>query len=262
MRSGLLLPVGSLAACLWGAGLGCGPAPEAELGVRLVRAEGALGPLANGFDRLRVARAVCQIALQDGTLVAAAEADLDVSTAPGGQALALRRVPPGGGYFARVLGLGLDGSVAECGASGPFSLVAGERRVVTIEIGAPAAADPVCERLCTADADCSAGQLCPSPCARLDPPGECLRALCAPFNVGAACAAEADCAGLRCLTPAESYPDGYCTARCAEDSGCPPGSHCKVLGGWCLKDCAGAADCRAGYACAQVSGAALGCLPE
>jgi hypothetical protein len=266
MRSGFLQRIvqqlGCLVACAAGALAGCGPAPETQLGVRLVRAEDPLGPLAGGFDRMRVARAVCQIALQDGTLIAAAEANLDVSTAPGAQQLSLRGVPPGSDYFARVLGLGLAGDVVECGATGPFALATGERLEVTIEIGAPAADDAVCERLCTADADCPAGDLCPSPCARIDPPAECPRALCAPFNVGATCAADPDCGGLACLPETEGYPGGYCTAPCVEDAGCPPGSHCKTPGGLCLKDCASADDCRAGYTCALVSGAALGCLPE
>ncbi len=242
-------------------GAGCGPGPGGEIAVRLVRAEDPLGERAGGFDRLRVARAVCQIVGQGGGLVALAEAALDLTSAPGEQQLALGRVPAGDGYFARVLGLGLDGSVVECGATGPFSLRAGERLPVTLVIGAPPAGDPLCEGLCAAHADCPAGWLCPSPCARGEQGAECVRALCAPARVGAACATEEDCDGLTCLGEAEGYPGGYCSAACGAEVACPAASHCKPPG-QCLKACLGDADCRAGYACALVSGTDRGCLPE
>ena len=74
-----------------------------------------------------------------------------------------------------------------------------------------------------------------------------------PFDIGAACAADTDCARGTCLT---GLPAGYCTQESCDVVGCPSGSRCWNLGGQeeyyaCLQDCTQSSQCRGadGYLC-------------
>lgn len=72
---------------------------------------------------------------------------------------------------------------------------------------------------------------------------------------GAACEADADCAGGTCLT-GPLYPDGYCTvADCG--GGCADGSVCSTRNetqDFCAPLCESDVDCRDGYACTREGG--------
>lgn len=88
---------------------------------------------------------------------------------------------------------------------------------------------------------------------------------------GAACSADDECAGGRCITQdgfASSYPGGYCSGQCLEQSDCGDHGQCvQDLGrgvGTCYLACASDDDCkRDGYRCRKggPSGDAVLCLP-
>ena len=68
------------------------------------------------------------------------------------------------------------------------------------------------------------------------------------YVVGAACAANADCAE-RCER-GEDFPRGTCTVECRSDRDCPQGTSCiDREGGMCLVSCIDPFDCREGYTC-------------
>lgn len=69
-------------------------------------------------------------------------------------------------------------------------------------------------------------------------------------GIGAPCSPERACdPGLLCVSAA-AFPDGYCTAQCADGS-CPAGAICEpaITPALCLRGCGGAGECRAGYQC-------------
>ncbi len=71
--------------------------------------------------------------------------------------------------------------------------------------------------------------------------------------VGASCAMSSDCGpALACLTDANGFPNGYCTASCASVT-CPADSVCATVASSgltaCMNSCADASDCRTGYSC-------------
>jgi hypothetical protein len=67
--------------------------------------------------------------------------------------------------------------------------------------------------------------------------------------VGAPCARNADCPGMRCLTGGK-YPNGLCSYACDRNEDCPDYSVCIDRdGGVCLPLCDYAQDCREGYSC-------------
>lgn len=69
-------------------------------------------------------------------------------------------------------------------------------------------------------------------------------------DVGAPCAAAADCAaGLACVLDAR-FPGGYCSAVC-DDGLCPTGSTCdpSIAPPLCLDVCSDGSECREGYQC-------------
>src|SRR5262245_20548144 len=70
--------------------------------------------------------------------------------------------------------------------------------------------------------------------------------------VGAACAADGDCA-QRCLVNDRHFPGGMCTAACTRNADCPSGSVCVAEEtGVCVVSCAADADCAGfgrGFAC-------------
>src|SRR6266542_1934297 len=73
---------------------------------------------------------------------------------------------------------------------------------------------------------------------------------------GDPCVNDGDCDGhgAKCLTSAKgvSFPGGYCTTSCANNTACPSGTTCAVYddGSWCLKSCP-PSNCRDGYTCCK-----------
>ncbi len=138
-------------------------------------------------------------------------------------------------------------------------------RVCAPELDGVCIDEPVPE--CAQDEDCSSGQVCQA--------GSCIAAS-PPISVGAACAANSDCAGGLCLTLAGSR---FCSALCVWDTaqGCesygsdafcvlPLSSAPDETRGVCTELCNTAADCaQAGYECADIgvtiSGRTGTCLP-
>ena len=88
--------------------------------------------------------------------------------------------------------------------------------------------------------------------------------------VGSTCTADGDCDQGRCLLDepitSSTYPDGYCTRRCAVDADCGERGVCAPgffpgSGGGCYLGCEQDADCgRDGYRC-RASGDAGICAP-
>jgi hypothetical protein len=87
--------------------------------------------------------------------------------------------------------------------------------------------------------------------------------------VGSACATNGDCGAGRCMAAERitsvTFPGGYCTGRCVEDSECGARGLCApgFLGavGSCYLRCDGDPDCgRDGYRCRASSGTGV-CLP-
>lgn len=78
-------------------------------------------------------------------------------------------------------------------------------------------------------------------------------------TVGAACNTDDNCDadGVECLTKVMfgitlTFPRGYCTQSCQNNSQCPSGSGCVAAANSCLKTCSTASECRVadGYTCA------------
>src|SRR5690606_14094936 len=75
-----------------------------------------------------------------------------------------------------------------------------------------------------------------------------------------------DCDSI-CLTEAEGFVGGYCSAPCGAGVECPLGSVCTPVGddeALCLQACEAGTDprsCRAGYGCATGIGGPPICLP-
>lgn len=73
-----------------------------------------------------------------------------------------------------------------------------------------------------------------------------------PGPTGAACLADTDCLGGRCIV-GDRWPGGYCTvdqcaSDCGEQSGC---LESEEWGTFCALQCDGESDCRAGFACTR-----------
>lgn len=106
--------------------------------------------------------------------------------------------------------------------------------------------------------------------------GTCDQGICdggtATSTVGAPCTRDADCTGgvlaeAFCITAAEGYPGGYCSAPCqlvcADFSSICAGELAPLVGN-CYAGCVTAGDCRTGYDCVEVTtglGAFNACLP-
>lgn len=140
-------------------------------------------------------------------------------------------------------------------------------------------ADGCCPGACTiatdSDCDCPAVTCAEDACGRVSNAcgeerdcggcggGErCVQNRCETL-VGAACASDADCERLSCVSEAQSgFPAGYCTTDCERTADCPDGTVCDLLEGVCLRRCSTAAECRAsGYACTAVGAGSSACLP-
>ncbi len=72
--------------------------------------------------------------------------------------------------------------------------------------------------------------------------------------VGAECNTSDEC-DVECLGPSSSWPDGFCTVLCDDDTGCPSNARCvEENGGVCAFQCAGDTDCAflgTAYLCQQ-----------
>lgn len=63
-------------------------------------------------------------------------------------------------------------------------------------------------------------------------------------DVGARCDADADC-NVRCLTPGNDWPGGFCTVLCDTDNDCPENTRCiDEDGGVCAYSCDTDPDCQ------------------
>lgn len=75
-------------------------------------------------------------------------------------------------------------------------------------------------------------------------------------DIGEPCGSMSDCESY-CITEADGFPGGYCTAACDADNPCPSGSTCTPVGmgsSICLADCDPTSTdrtCRMGYGCAE-----------
>ena len=82
--------------------------------------------------------------------------------------------------------------------------------------------------------------------------------------LGSPCMREGDCEGSTCFT---DWPQGHCTASCAQGISCPTGATCYELSSsqgpefFCLQDCTEHAQCRQGYVCNRF-GALGSCGPK
>lgn len=133
-----------------------------------------------------------------------------------------------------------------------------------------------CRKPCTKDADCGREDY---ECSRINMPpltvgnGQELMVpdTCQPKTiavkftdqVGKACTADADCGGGRCALSG-SFPGGYCTGGCYEDSDCGSGGICRGNiyggGGDCFEGCSVDSDCARdaqGYGCLDADGVKL-----
>lgn len=87
---------------------------------------------------------------------------------------------------------------------------------------------------------------------------------------GSPCTLTDECAALeglapRCLTEAQGFDDGYCSANCTsgvDDCGGGAGCFDTISGGLCMAPCGSGADCRAGYECCAQGRSGGLCLPE
>jgi hypothetical protein len=153
--------------------------------------------------------------------------------------------------------------------------------------------DEVCAFVCSADTDCRNGYFCDVPddaetgiCDAIDttsPPADV--GLDVPIsdsgtdapsdtiepseaNYGAACEAASECtaaSGLppRCLSDAQGFSGGYCSATCAQGiDECGGNAVCldSSVGGLCVIQCEVASECRSAYECCSVEASAA-CLP-
>lgn len=85
--------------------------------------------------------------------------------------------------------------------------------------------------------------------------------------VGSPCTQASDCGQGRCETDdgMVTYPGGYCTGACLQDTDCGSNGSCTVPAagggaGTCYRNCGSDADCRDGYRCRANSGLKQ-CLP-
>lgn len=89
-------------------------------------------------------------------------------------------------------------------------------------------------------------------------------------SYGAPCDVTGECEALeglaaRCLTEAQGFEDGYCSANCTPGvDECGGGAGCfnTIQGGLCMAPCDGGADCRSGYECCAQGRSGGLCLPE
>lgn len=89
-------------------------------------------------------------------------------------------------------------------------------------------------------------------------------------NIGAACTSAAECAApggaeAFCLTEANGFPAGTCSAACdpAAANTCGDGAAClpTSVGGRCVSSCTAETTCRSSYECCNFGAGAL-CLPD
>jgi len=157
-----------------------------------------------------------------------------------------------------------------CGASLPCQDAAS---CLTYEDGSS-----YCAATCSASTDCRSGYVC-SASAKICLPdcrqgfscGSTLTCDAATGNcvgkpIGAACAANGDCASALCTlaqstSGGSAWSGGYCTALCSAATPCPSSAACVSYsdGSACAASCAANTDCRAGYVCSPGVGA---CLPD
>lgn len=153
------------------------------------------------------------------------------------------------------------------------------------------ASGAVCALLCESDTDCRNGYFCETPegadrsiCqgeSSGEPPvtdvgvpdaiEDAAVDVGAPpeANYGEACTEVSECTaanGLppRCLSDAQGFAGGYCSAPCASGiDDCGDGAICldTSVGGLCVRECGVAAECRDGYGCCSVEASAA-CLPS
>jgi hypothetical protein len=151
--------------------------------------------------------------------------------------------------------------------------------------------EKICSKSCTKDLDCPYNSLCADGkfCARkcymdwhcakpksvcrydgyrMEPYYDDLFHCTDAANLGAACAADADCtAGLTCKT-GEAYPDGFCTAACTTGTDCNKYGSNLCVDKYCQRGCTEGGSrgrdficSRHGYTCHQpVSGTGYMCL--
>lgn len=231
------------------------------------------GLRADGIDRSKVKNVLCQVSdssdkKYESTVVVDALASEQIATLP--------KIPAGPGYFARLLGRDQANTVIECAVTGPFTIPAGKSTAVTLVIQpALTVEDPGCVKKCTTHGDCPTSFYCGNRCADLTviPPTEqCTKALCRPLGVGERCAENPDCGvdgGLSCLSDAQGFKDGYCTAACVESDGasCRHGSQCAPIAKTglavpiCARACTTDTNCRPSYHCVDLGAGDKGCLP-
>jgi len=159
----------------------CGQsAGTAEVGFILVLADETRGPMnpRDALDRTMVVEVTCQVFIPETATMFYQTFSVDPGVDV--QEGHLYDLPPGTGYFARILGLTAERSVYQCGASGPFVLEPGEKEFVTIAIERPPVGNEYCEAVCQTHEDCGPGFVCPSPCAAGDFSQPCTPALCRP----------------------------------------------------------------------------------
>lgn len=123
--------------------------------------------------------------------------------------------------------------------------------------GGYACAGGICVPACRSEADCGPTNNC-----------HLGTGLCVPdfwdVPVGEACADNTFCGTHgTCLTDAQGYPAGYCSAlTCSQYNPCPAGSTCHgtSAGTLCLENCAASDPCRRPYRCLELTSGAA-CLP-
>src|SRR5205823_9866198 len=85
-----------------------------------------------------------------------------------------------------------------------------------------------------------------------------------PRQIGAPCAADADCDSSSCYTEGSTlYPGGMCTQAC-DVNACPSGSTCVGSGtqSACFPACFTTSECRNGYVCSTFAGVSNVCVPQ
>ncbi|HEX4353109.1 MAG TPA: hypothetical protein VHZ95_09350, partial [Polyangiales bacterium] len=88
-------------------------------------------------------------------------------------------------------------------------------------------------------------------------------------TVGSMCTADTDCGAGRCAANnglGTTYPGGYCTGRCLQDSDCGDVGSCTPgfagMVGTCYRKCSSDTDCdRDGYRCRMTSNSVMQCVP-
>jgi hypothetical protein len=262
----------ALAACAGEDGQG------AQLVLTLISADEAYGaggrlPIRanNELDRTRVDSVTCEVLDSARTAVGTQTVAVEQTTY---QEVYLEDLPPGQGYYARMRGYEGE-TVFQCAVVGPFDLQAGEKHFAAAVLVWAQPEDPDCSAFCSSQEDCaSLGLVCLSPCAQdgAAAVSDCKLSQCFPPFVGNACTAAVpeDCGkpslSLTC-NEFPAYPGGYCSATCASDSQCIPGSTCataekaQLSSAICAKRCETQADCRSGYECLDAGHGKTACLP-